>query len=76
MTTVPQPIIILMPTMGTGWIRGARNIRTPPFKPRNPNKPVRPIPVFDREALRRRAMQFIERNKLQRESLRAAAWSN
>jgi hypothetical protein len=46
----------------------------PPRKSRAPNKPPCPIPSFDRRALRERVARYLEQNKLQRESLRAAAW--
>jgi hypothetical protein len=73
MSKTPQPIIIILPEAGTGWIRGARNIRTPPLKPRNPNKPAQPIPTYDWKAHRERVARLLRQTQHQRDELRALA---
>jgi hypothetical protein len=52
---IPNPIIIFVLleclTAGNGWLRGSRLIKKLPQKLWNPNRPVQPIPTFDRKAL-------------------------
>jgi hypothetical protein len=69
-----NPIIVLLPAAGTGWIRGARHVKRA-SKPQPPPRPVQPIPVFDRRELRERVSRLLQQNRLQREQLRAVAWS-
>jgi hypothetical protein len=69
----PQPIIILLPEANIRWIGGSKKL--PAKKPRNPHRPPQPIPTFNRRALRERVARFLEQNKIQREQLRAAAWT-
>jgi hypothetical protein len=74
-SNAPSPIIIVFPTAGNGWIRGARNVKLPAKKSKLPRPPMQPIPMFDRRELRERVNRLLEQNKFQREQLRAVAWS-
>ena len=65
-------IIVILPSMGSGWIGGTRIIKKT-TKPRPPTRTVQPIPTFDRRALRERVDKFLRNNRHQREQLRAAA---
>jgi len=67
----PNTVIVLVPEAGIRWIGGSK--KTTIKKPRTPHRATQPIPTFDRRALHDRVSRLLEYNKLQRESLRAAA---
>jgi len=76
---LPSPIIIILPgydevSADGRWI-GKKQVKTRPLRPCEPRRPLQPIPSFDRRALRERVTRILHENKLQRESLRAAAWA-
>jgi hypothetical protein len=71
---VPNPLIIFIPVMGTGWLRGHKQMKKLPQNLRNPKRPIQPIPTFDRKALRERVERLLRQTQHQREGLRAAAY--
>jgi hypothetical protein len=71
---IPIPaVVILFPTMGNGWTRQIKPIKTPPKKSLIPHRPVQPIPSADRRALLERVHRFLRQTQQQRDLLRAMA---